>query len=652
MAALWSLFLFTAGLLAAYGIGRFLLPRSFFRNAVSVSPETTIFQVAAGMGGLAYLTLVFGLLRLANAAAFGVLLGILAGVGAVVAVRGPRGPKKQASAPANRPPWELGAAVALGLLALLTALAALAPPSVLEWDSLAYHLAVPKTYLAQGRIFYIPYDHHSNFPFTLEMLFLLMLGLGSVGAAKLFHWVCGALLVLSIYTFAARHIAPTDFGKRTGLVAALLAAGTPILLWEASIAYIDLSTALFTWLSLYALVNAAQSAFQDEGGAQKQNLAWLWVSALMMGFALGTKLTVLAFWGMLLVGVLGWHFVTTRRWAKETIPHAALWAGVSLLVGLPWYLKTWLYTGNPVYPFFYNLFGGRYWNAENAALYAGDQGRFGLGKTPVDLLLGPWQATMEPLTAFAAGRPFVFTEYTAFGLSPALLALFLAAPLLVGRRSLSRASVYLALFALGVYVFWFFLMQQTRYLIPAVPALAIVGAEALLHAWEERRRAVGVAGGLLIAASLVWSVYLTGTQLTAPALPFVLGQIAPADYPAQQQGRLGRAVQWINENTPKEAKVALFDEPRAYYLDRAYLWAQPNHAVGLLPWDTYRGPDDWLADFKRRGYTILLVNEANASPLSQSQRWYSLLSEAIADNKVTLAFETGGSRGVKVYQIP
>jgi hypothetical protein len=69
---------------------------------------------------------------------------------------------------------------------------------------------------------------------------------------------------------------------------------------------------------------------------------------------------------------------------------------------------------------------------------------------------------------------------------------------------------------------------------------------------------------------------------------------------------------WINENTPKDAKVALFDEPRAYYLDRPYIWAQPNHAADLLPWDTYQNADDWLADFKRRGYTTLLVNEVNA----------------------------------------
>ena len=261
---------------------------------------------------------------------------------------------------------------------------------------------------------------------------------------------------------------------------------------------------------------------------------------------------------------------------------------------------------------------------------------------------------MEPMTSAALGRPFIFTEYTQFSLSPALLALFLAAPLLLQKRRLSIASVYLALFSLGVYVFWFFLMQQTRYLIPAIPALAVVGAEALMSAWEERRRVVGVAGGALIAAGLAWCVYLSGTLLMAPALDVVLGRETVPDYMVRrlnmkQFGWLGTAIRWINENTPKDAKVALFDEPRGYYLDRPYIWAQPNHAANLLPWDTYRNADEWLADFKCRGYTTLLVNEASGSELSHSQRWYALLNEAVAGDKVTLAFET---RGIKVYRIP
>jgi hypothetical protein len=94
-------------------------------------------------------------------------------------------------------------------------IAALAPPGGAEWDALSYHLTVPKAYLREARVFYVPYDHHSNFPFLLQMLYTLMLGVKSVGGAKLCHWLCGVLLTLSVYTFARRQH-PGANGKRLG----------------------------------------------------------------------------------------------------------------------------------------------------------------------------------------------------------------------------------------------------------------------------------------------------------------------------------------------------------------------------------------------------------------------------------------------------
>ena len=655
---------------ATYTIGTGAVLGPIRVRSWSEAGERAVFAITLGMGILAYIVLALGLVGFTRTPVFAGIVGLGAIAALARAVLSARGRKsgatgaRAATEPSGADRYlPLFAAVALGLLGLLTFIAAVAPPGALEWDSLSYHLADPKTYLQDGRISYLPWDHHSNFPFTLEMLYLLMLGLGSVGAAKLCHWLCGVLLIASVYTFAKRHITPAETGRRVGIVATLIVATTPIVLWEASVAYVDLATALFIWLSLYALMNAAQ-AVRPEGEAPQtgDSVPWLVVSALMMGFALGTKMTVLAFWGMLLLGILGWHYLTTRRWAKETLPHAALWGGIALLIGAPWYIKTLIYTGNPVYPFFYNLFGGKYWNAQNAADYAANQGMFGFAKTPVNLLLGPWQVTTETLAATAAHRQYVYTEYQPFILSPTLLALVFATPFLLGSRRLSAASRYLGLFAAGVFVFWFFLMQQTRYLIPAVPALAVIGAEGVVVAWEQRRRLIGSFGASLLVLSLLWAAYIEGSMMTVRALPMVLGAQTMDEYVIHEQGGLGAALLWINRNTPPDGKVALFDEVRGYYLDRPYVWATPNHAYGLLPWNTYKDVDDWLADFKKRGYTTLLVNEQNTPATDDGQRWRSLLNAAVLSDKVTLAYAApAGHRvvngetipaEVKVYRIP
>ena len=624
----------------AYGIGCLLLGR-VGRNLGR--GERVLFAVPLGMGVLGYLLLAFGLARLFRTPIFVALL-IACVAGAAVLLRdllAKPTPKIQ-KRPAN------GGVIAacgviLGLIGIGTFIAALAPPSGLEWDALSYHLAAPKVFLREGRVFFLPYDHHSNFPFTLQMLYTLMLGVGSVAGAKLCHWLCGALLVASIYTFGAQHCG-TVRGRTIGAIAAVLVAATPMVVWEATVAYVDLATSLFTWLSLYALFNAAQASgvlTDEEPPPNGLSVPWLIVSAVLMGFALGTKYTVFAYWGFLLIGIVGWHYAVTRRWAKETLPHAAIWGGVSLLVASPWYVKNILTTGNPVYPFAYGLFGGRYWSAHNAALYTADQAKLGLPKTPVNLLLNPWQATMLP-------DALPFTEYITFALSPIFVALVIAA-LLMGKR-LSRQSWYLLLFGIGAYAAWFFSVQQTRYLLPGLPALALVGAEVLVVLWETSRL-TRYAAALTAALSVAWGLYLAGglafwgvedvqgNRAAAPAWPVVSGQMSADEFIHRRAAGYGPAEQWINANTPPNTEVGLFDETRGYYLDRAYAWATPNHAAGLFGWDTYTSADDWLRDFKRRGYTVLLIGAVPPSSQNDGQQWRVWLPEAVQSGALTLIDE-------------
>lgn len=587
----------------ALGIGAFFL-RSLPTGDLA---ERATFALPLGLGGIAYTVLALGLLG--QAQAIPLTVGILL-VGLPLAFLGYRSfPKREKSEQKSAGALGIAIALVLGLCALVTLAGALNPPGALEWDSLSYHLAAPKRYLQQGRIYYIPDDHHSNFPFTLNMLYLWMLSLGSVSGAKLCHWLCGVLLTLAVYSCGAQHFK----NRTTGALAALIVATTPIVLWESTTAYIDLALALFSFLSFYAVLNA------------QQNPRWLVLSAVLMGLALGTKTTALAFWGMGALGLLA---------LRLPLRLVVVWAGIALLVGLPWYLKTFLYTGDPVYPFGWKLFHGRYWSDAAALGYAKDQAAFGLGKDPLHLLLAPWNVTMEA-GLVTPQKPWIFTEYVIFGLSPVYLGLGLALPFLVTRWE--KNVVACLLWGLMISATWFFMMQQTRYLVPALPAFALVCASGLLQAGTLARRA----GGALVVLAALWGTYLALTQLLAPS-------------PLRA---LERAETWINENAPKEAKVALFDETRGFWLARPYVWAQPNHAPGLLPYESYADTDAFLADFKRRGYTYLLQNTEN-SPAEGTEalewgRWRTLLAEAVAAGKVEEALRLTTARGdLIVYRIP
>ncbi|MCD5390694.1 hypothetical protein LR007_02375 [candidate division NPL-UPA2 bacterium] len=103
----------------------------------------------------------------------------------------------------------------LGATAAIALIGALTPP--LNYDTLSYHLGVPKIYIRNHRIMYLPHQVYSNFPFTLQMLYTLSLLLKGDILAKLIHLSFGLLTVGAIYCFSRRY-----FSQKIALLAAAI----------------------------------------------------------------------------------------------------------------------------------------------------------------------------------------------------------------------------------------------------------------------------------------------------------------------------------------------------------------------------------------------------------------------------------------------
>ena len=119
--------------------------------------------------------------------------------------------------------------------------------------------------------------------------------------------------------------------------------------------------------------------------------------------------------------------------------------------------------------------------------------------------------------------------------------------------------------------------------------------------------------------------------------------------PALAAGAVGAAENWINENAKPGEKVALLDEVQGFYLNPEYVWAQPDHAEGLIPWDSYKSSDDWLTDFKKKGYVWILSVEP---PGKDERSWRKLFTQALFSEKITeVASFHQGVQDWKVYQV-
>ena len=405
------------------------------------------------------------------------------------------------------------------IAALLGLLGAMAPP--FEYDELEYHLGAPSEYLKAGRIIFLPHNFYSNMPQLTEMLYLLV-RCGT--AAKMLHWCFGVLSALAIFAVASRL-----WSQRTGIMAAALFYCLPFVFDLSQTARIDLATTFFVTLTF--------------GGVLTESDGYL--SALAAGAAIATKWTA--------IPVVLLPVILKRRWFCLLSP----------ILCLPWLLKNWLLTGNPVYPMFS-------WSHEQATLFAAKH------YAHFDAV-GFWQIA-ERIWHYS----FVET-----GAVPVLL---MTAPLAVLVRGDNRLKRTALLFG-AAYAGWYLLtFRPWRFLMPALPLAAMLGAVALDSVARWCRALVVV----VMLVGLTWIGLQVAVDLEDPGrlpaqvsvLNLVLGRLPEQEFLSRLGHGIFETVVWMNANLPVTAKVLYVGEARVALAQHAVVWAT---AFDRFPVDATNG---------------------------------------------------------------
>lgn len=599
--------------LGAAGLGR----GAFGRWTVEQDPAARLgLHGILGLGLLGWITLPIGLLP--GGLKWGVaVVGFLAlaGLGLFFRER-PKGsmPKGPAAL----------ALLALGVGALVALVGVLAPSDAYDWDSLAYHLAVPKIWLAAGRIEFVSYIHHSNFPFLIDNLYVWGESWGGQAGAKAFE------LAYSIYgAFAVFGLARARYGPAAGWWSALAFGTVPMVLWESGTAYVDVAHALFGGLGIWlaaGLVEAPSSLPHGDalpsfasperernkegvgGGVDDTKITPPWIlPALLLGGAVASKYTALQTLPILVLVLLAFTFAKSRgESALRPLPFTLVKMGlVALAIGSPWYVRNVVDTGNPVYPFFYSKFGGRNWDAFQERIYKDQQQTFGAGRPlAADYIAGP----LEPArlgasvlgTAYMPGR---FTDPAPNGPAPgqgfpfaslgAIPAVALLAWLLSGRvRRTEGAVLAVALVSFGA---WFVLSQQARYaFVWCLPLTVLAGG-----AVSRLRAGPVIAGAIVVQAALSLFVQTRFGDAFADKLRVVLGTETAESYQLRKIG-FAEPAKFLNDPSTGVKRVALYDEVFGDLLDVPYFWAGPGHTTEL-GYATMRNGDELVEALKRQG---------------------------------------------------
>lgn len=719
----WLALLFLCA--AAYAGGTLLL-RNKDRLVLDGWARKTLVRGGLGFGLLAYAVLLLGWLHLARTWAV-ILLGLaLIAAAAPLWVREARDRARMRAREADTPVafgrdvvwphafaggrWHrllsLGVLVVLGLLLLAGLLRAFAGPAA--YDDLTYHLAAPKVYAATGQVTILPYDHHTAFPLTLEMLYLAALLLAGAELALLVNLVIWLLALLAIFVLGRDYLGP-----RVGWLAVLAYGCTPLVFYQVGTGYTEFGFALYqllAWLCFLDYLNLRFDAVTFKGDGTYQPKArqpqWIGLAGVFAGLTYGMKYTG-ALAGLFLLAAL---LVLGRR-DRLKLPairsDALVFSLSALLVAAPWIARTWVGTGNPVFPFAHGVFGSPKWSEDRAEMYQGAQDEFGrafritaqggievLEPSPTShrsfgrLLTAPWNVTFFPSWFYDRGLNYdgkarLGPFYLVFVLPAFLLWLRLrrrgdeVAPSYTEIRDETVSQVYSKEFGrevevararritertvldtgrvvalllahlIGIGVLWFYSMQHSRYLVPHLALwslLAAWGADGML-----RLPISAIAATAAILGQLAGG--LAYAQLAVfPALRVQLGSLSPDAYAA---GGLPayRAMQWLNQNTGPDAKVILFAEPRGYWLDLPYLWGERGHST-IIP-DSARQSMTAYLDYltQNLGVTHALILEP-AFPTDQPDRPddVGLIGQAIAAGRMAPVYREEG-RGVVVYEL-
>jgi hypothetical protein len=534
-------------LLLALGLGALSLAVGdrlllYLQLRTETRTERVLLASSLGLGALGCGLLFLGLLGLLRPWAIWTMLGLAALWSLPPLLSRGRSLRKGWSLPRPDGLFEqLGLTFVLVIVAIVL-VRGLAP--VTDYDGLAYHLVVPRDYLEAAKIYAIPGEAHANFPLIVDLLFIPGIALGLENTARLIHLGFGLLLGLGVYSLA-HHL----LGQRSAWLALFVFATTPVVGTVAGYAHTDLGWALFEFLAVYTFLVWLQNRDQR----------WLVLVGLMAGLGMGSKYLGLPALGVLGLVLLIEGLLLSRRPWRAVFSNGLVLGLVALVVASPWYLKNWIWLGNPFYPLW---FGGREWDAYLAAKLEFMGTNYGPRRGPLAILL-------LPLDIFIYSFGYFGPIPLAFPPPPSLLLPLYA---FVKRH---RAVSLLLLIAILRFATWVLSARNTRYLLDIYPLLSVASAYLLTElARRKLLRSLGqVLVLILMVANLTWQALLL---IQEDPIPVLLGRESPEAYLLDHNHPPYRAIHFINQ-LPPGSKVLFVGNGQSYYVIQDKI-ADVNHS--------------------------------------------------------------------------
>lgn len=446
---------------------------------------------------------------------------------------------KQLSAKLIKDKFTLLLTALLIIQVLINLIGALGPE--LGFDALWYHLTLPKIYLLNHSIFHIPGGllYYSDMTKLTEMLYTASLAFGNEVLAKLVHFSFGILTCIALYLLSKKLI-----DKKLAILSVVIFYSNLVVGWQSTTAYIDLSRTFFELMALWGFIN-----FWEKG--QKK---WLIESGVLLGLAISTKLLSIGSI-FIIIPLIFYYHVCHRKNTKKLIPNIITFILPAVIIPLPWFISSFIHTGNPVYPFFSRTYPvGLSANVFN----------------PINFIREMWlffTNLSDPISPlYVIFLPFVLIHFRKFH------------PLL------KIVSIYSIL----AIILWYFTPRTGggRFIMPYLPAFSLVIA-GVIKVIEKKKKIYYLSLMLIVIISLISITYRGVANFKY--LPVVLGRESKAKFLENHLnfsfGDFYDIDGYFKNNVKEKDTVLLYGFHNLYYVDFPFIdssWIERGNTFNYI----------------------------------------------------------------------
>ena len=273
----------------------------------------------------------------------------------------------------------------------------------------------------------------------------------------------------------------------------------------------------------------------------------------------------------------------------------------AIIIG-PWLLRSYILTGNPVWPFLYNVFGGRNWDI--------------VGDKYLNYALQTVSVTDVPITLNGILKSYYLSIFFPqnlggfVGIGTFVGILFVFGLILIPKSPSWYKDLYFL--SISAYIIWFFLgSHQLRFLSPIFPYMCLIAGFCInwILSWLPTKnwQSIGISA-ITVVLFLQFPFYRNGERdLFLSRWLYIKGETSREIFLGQAI-RTMQSIRYINKKLPADSRILLLPfDARGHHLERDYYLGNP-FIQRMIRFEQYNNPQDLAYRLKFLGITHILDN--------------------------------------------